>query len=248
MPEQMPPAELAAPVQNPPAIVQPTPAKSSRSKAASTDEKLPAKTKKKRVRKNKGVTSGRGSSRRQPNAGTPLQLARQNSAFELSLTGASHRAIAEALHVSRDTVGRDIALEAQRRAKEMPDERFIGTRRQVALLDLLENKLLSPYMARKDEATGKAIAPIDMPPNVVAEIRKLEERRALLLGLDAPKQIHVKGDRSGIDPANNPMMGLSRDEQVRLLRRYADYRRGANEGSIPNVTGTATIEGEAIAS
>jgi hypothetical protein len=175
----------------------------------------------------------------------PHQAVRRYEAFKLAMTGFSVTAIAKKLKCNRDTIARDLAVESARMAGEIADERQFFVRRQLQVLDTLENILFGQLdtMTRVKDAQGNELPMPAFDVRIISEIRKVEERRALLMGLDAPKQVQTKND-----PATRPLATLlplalmDEDAKLRLLNRMADYLRAKEESETVNVTKTLPTE------
>jgi transposase-like protein len=176
----------------------------------------------------------------------PGVLSRQHDSFQLFSTGASIMGIARALGADRETIYRDIRAEAIRRREAFPGERDIFIQRQLQTLDTLQNQLMSRFAKRQPTANEpNPPEPPSMDPQTSAEIRKIEERRAHLLGLDAPKQVEVKQTGGAYTNAPNPLSQLSFEEKVKVMRG-AIAAKARKESGMVNVTPPAAIEGETV--
>jgi aryl-alcohol dehydrogenase-like predicted oxidoreductase len=106
-------------------------------------------------------------------------LKRQGAAWDLRLGGLSYRAIGKKLDCSHETVRQDIEAELQRLAESNADKAGVHRQLELERLDkyirVLDHWIESGNIA----AVGMAI--------------KVQERRAKLLGLDAPTKQETTG-------------------------------------------------------
>ena len=124
-----------------------------------------------------------------PNKGAPAAQARRIRALELRLSGASYRQIGAALGVSSPVAFQDVKRALRETMQEPADE----VRR--IEIDRLDRLLLAVW---PKALTGDTSA--------VHTALRIMERRAVMLGLDAPKKVDIVGDaraaaeRAGLDP------------------------------------------------
>ena len=121
---------------------------------------------------------------------TPERVERAARVFELRREGRTYRYIADALDVSVSTA-HDLMQEAltARIPAAAETERVLEIERLDRMLAALEDRL----------AHGVK------PETIVPVMLRVSERRARLMGLDAPKQLHFTGE-----PPVAPEVGFSR--------------------------------------
>lgn len=121
---------------------------------------------------------------------------RRSKAWELRLKGKTVRQIAAALSVSVGTAHHDIAAVLDRTKEENDDRaethRAISLARLDKALSTIEDALTAQVPAKDPEHPEAASADHDLRLKAVAGLLKLEERRAKLLGLDAPTKVEAK--------------------------------------------------------
>ena len=124
-----------------------------------------------------------------PNSNPPAYQARRIKALDLRLSGASYRQIAAALSTDVGTAHKDV----QRALRETMQEAGDGVRKvEVARLDRLLLAVWPKAVAGDTAAVHTAL--------------RIMERRAVMLGLDAPLRIDMAGEaraaaeRAGLDP------------------------------------------------
>lgn len=110
---------------------------------------------------------------------TPEQGERASDAYDLRRAGRSYRYIAEALDCSVGWAHELVQIAIKARIPEAAEE----TRQ-------LEVDRYDGWLARLEERLDKGAN----PEQVVPILLKVSERRAKLMGLDAPKRVHVRDE------------------------------------------------------
>ena len=109
--------------------------------------------------------------------------ARRQKAFQLRRGGASYREIAEALQVSHQTAANDVAAILKQVNARTQDVALEYRTMQLARLDAM-------LMGVWGKASKGELGAVSM-------VIKIEERRARLLGLDAPARQEISGPEGG---------------------------------------------------
>jgi|SRR5579885_2219835 len=122
--------------------------------------------------------------RNQPVATEDIATARRLRAMELRLEGRTFRSIGAALGISHEQARQDIYEELARLAERTAEQTAIYRQGELEKLDVLEQ--------------GSFPAAMSGVPVSVANVLRIMERRAKLLGLDAPAKV-APTDPSGTE-------------------------------------------------
>lgn len=148
---------------------------------------------------------------------------RRSKAWLLRVKGKTVRQIATELGVSVGTAHSDLAAVMERTRSESDDRaethRALSLARLDRALDTIEEALRAQVPAKDPENPDSASADHDMRLKAIAGLLKLEERRAKLLGLDAPTKQEVSGPEGAPIPV---------DARSSLLDRLAGLVAGEN--------------------
>lgn len=131
---------------------------------------------------------------------------RRIRAWELALQGKSYRVIGEALGVAPMTAFRDV--EAHAREIQQPVAEQVR-KQEVARLDALLDNL----WPRVEQGDDKA----------VANVLRVMDRRAKLLGLDAPAKQDITVQQ--VDPKDIELAELIREAQAKAAANVEELRR-----------------------
>lgn len=135
--------------------------------------------------KSSGRKSGQSGHSR---ARTPAQLERQTKAYEMSIDGMSHRAIADKLNVDRKTVAADIHAEATRRADEIAKRREVEKARSVSTYE----RVIQRAVKKSDMYDEIALTPgSKVTDRTLEAIIHARERIDKVLGIDAPTKVEI---------------------------------------------------------
>lgn len=134
-----------------------------------------------------------------------LVAERRARAVELVKAGATYRDIAAHLKVSLRTAWKDVQRELERLAAETQHTTAIYRSLELQRLDRLQVALWNKALGGKRE-DGTVIAP---DVGAVHAILKIMERRARLLGLDAPQQVEVGGSMEVIQTFQQAQSSLA---------------------------------------
>jgi DNA-binding CsgD family transcriptional regulator len=127
---------------------------------------------------------------------------RRSKAWELRLKGKSTRQIALALEVSVGTAHSDLAAVMERTKEENDDRaethRALSLARLDRALDTIEAALGANSLG-EDDAAEDLGADHELRLKALDRLLKIEERRAKLLGLDAPTKVDANVTTVGLD-------------------------------------------------
>lgn len=137
---------------------------------------------------------------------------RSKKALQLKLAGASYPEIAKTLEISISTAHGDV----QRALKDIPRDEAAQMRQEESLrLDRLHRELWK-------EAINDDVSLIQRLP-LFDRLLKLADRRARLLGIDAPQSIEVSGVDLDLDAAVAALLDSATRSRPAPEEEFVDY-------------------------
>lgn len=163
-------------------------------------------------------------SARQELRSNPAEKAEQQvKCYELKLTGMSLRAIGKAVSLSHETVRQYIALEADSRVLPLANQL---RKQELDRLDQMELAVRGVLEAqhyvvsdgrvvklKSEDGTEDALPDDEHVLKAVDRLLKIQDRRAKLLGLDAPTQVEATVHE--VTQADIELRGLIQQQQAR---------------------------------
>ncbi len=157
------------------------------------------------------------------NGKNAAQIATEAAAcYDRRLKGQSIRAIADAVGLPKTTVQERLDLYITDLVMPLADE-----------VRLLELERLDSWAAKLEDQLGNGEA----PERIVPVLLRVQERRARLLGLDAPERAEVSIPQLPADDATTAILAAAR---ARAEERLATIREGREKESVaPSLSPTA---------